>query len=93
MKVPGKEGRKTEAEVVGQHQERLAGERIFRKGSAIPRSTEGSHTKRRPHIKLENGREEEYVSCIVEFMRSTTKMRRLFVCALSIMIQLKACIL
>ena len=45
MKVLEKEGN-TEAEVVGQHQERLAGERTVRGGSARPNSIETStHTK------------------------------------------------
>ena len=35
--------RKTNVEVVGQHQERLVGERIVRGGSARPSSMEASH--------------------------------------------------
>ena len=49
------------AEVVGQHQERLVGERIVRGGRARLSSMEVSHKKHRHHIKVEKDAEEEEV--------------------------------
>ena len=43
--------RKNKAEVVGQHQERLVGERTVRGGNPRASSMEVSHQKHRPHIK------------------------------------------
>ena len=44
--------RKTKADVVGQHQERLVGERTVGGGSARPISMEAYHKKHRLHIKV-----------------------------------------
>ena len=52
MEVLGKRRRKTKAEVVGYHHERLVGERIVRGGRARPSSVEVSHKIHRHHIKV-----------------------------------------
>ena len=56
--------RKPEEEVVGQHQERLVGERAVRGASARPSSMEASHEKHRPHIKMGKDTEEEEVKSV-----------------------------
>ncbi len=54
-----KKERKTKMGVVGQHQERLVGERIVKEGHARPAQMEASHKTHRPHIKVGKDAEEE----------------------------------
>ena len=57
MEVPVE--RRSKAEVVGKHQERLIGERIDSEGRARPGEMDASHKTNIPHIRVRKYAEEE----------------------------------